>query len=127
MKLERQLARIIEDFLEAYAIEESVLDNFARLIPPGDCGWRYHKFLQSNVKKHCDRQRSCVNRKGCGVLSKSGKKNVRCAGARNRINQECYRGGNRGHRQAEIAARTAANGCRKKYRYRKCVGQDFYD
>lgn len=130
MKLDKLINRIIEDLLEEYAIKETVSVDSSRLSPPGDCKWRYHNSLLRRVRQVCDPQSSCTKpteRKGCGILSKFGKRNVQCTGVRNRINRECFRGGNSGHWQAERDARRAANKCRRLYRRRMCQGRDFYE
>ncbi|MGR8932573.1 MAG: hypothetical protein ACU836_18270 [Gammaproteobacteria bacterium] len=127
MRSEFFLDRITESLLEAYEDEAVVRRAPVNLAPPGDCDWTTHNRLQSSVHRVCDIPRACAGRTGCGILSKYGKRNVRCAKARNQINKGCYRGGNRGHRRAAHGARRAANECRRLYRQRMCRGRDFYE
>jgi hypothetical protein len=112
----------------------SAWDESAVLPPPGICSWARHNALQRLVDQACGKPglfprmtRSCDNRHGCGVLRKNGIRNIRCAQARAAINQQCYGGGNRVHRQAQREAARAANNCRVVFRGRRCGGTQFFD
>jgi hypothetical protein len=97
---------------EAYYGEEA---ERITLQPPGDCNWLRHAQLQGKVRRLCDMPRACTEAMSCKVLTKRGKRNVRCAGARSDINTECYRGGDQPHQQAAREAAAAANNCRRLF------------
>lgn len=101
------------------ALVDEAVDAFGA--PPGDCDWIRHSALQSRVHPVCDRPSACDPSMHCSRLSQLGRLNVACASARAAINQECYRGGNAGHRQAHREAGFAANSCRQLYRAKNCA------
>jgi hypothetical protein len=88
--------------------------------PPGDCTEERHRELQDDVNYKCSRlPRGCTDDMDCRQLKRNWYRNERCARARDRINNECFKGGDRGHRDAALAAWRAAANCREIYR-RKC-------
>jgi len=76
--------------------------------------------LQEEVDKQCkELPRACSETDDCRTLRRNWFRNERCARARERINEECFGGGDPGHREAAAAARRAEENCRELYR-RKC-------
>jgi len=135
-----ELDALVEDAFDdvetALADETGWGDSMAEsaLRPPGNCSRSRHDELQRRVDQACGGpgvfprlRSSCDNRLGCGVLRSYGLRNVRCAQARNAINQECYDGGDAGHRQAARTAAAAAHKCRLVFRRRRCRGTRFFD
>jgi hypothetical protein len=99
--------------LEAYYGSEAT-----RIVPPppGNCSWPRHNALQARVRAACDIARACGDTMvGCGALRQNGLRNVQCAQARIAINNECYNGGDRTHRQAAREAARAAANCRRRF------------
>lgn len=91
---------------------------------PGDCSPGQHLALQAAVNQYCHGTASCraYPQRGasCSALSQLRDTWLNCALARSTINNTCFKGGNVGHRQAEIDAynavatcecRLASNGC----------------
>lgn len=79
--------------------------------PPGDCTTEQHRALQDAVDAACKIPRRCDGTQDCATLLANYNKNIACADARDTINITCFRGGNRGHRQAAQDARNAAQRC----------------
>lgn len=93
----------------------------AHLAPPGRCSWARHAQLQAPVHRLCDVPRACSEAMtGCRSNSKYILRNALCAQARRAINQECYAGGNTGHRIAENQARIAGATCRARWNALSC-------
>ncbi|TXH66188.1 MAG: hypothetical protein E6Q88_12460 [Lysobacteraceae bacterium] len=92
------------------------------LTPPGNCNWARHSALQAPVHRLCDqRPRACSGAMtGCRSTSKHILRNALCASARRAINQECYAGGDTGHRIAENQARIAGAACRERWNTLGC-------
>ena len=89
--------------------------------PPGKCTPDRCRDLQKEVKRLCDRKRGCeAGVTTCKVAKTYAKKNEECANARRKINDECFNGGDRGHRKAEGDARQAARNCKKIIRDKTC-------
>jgi len=86
----------------------------------GDCSPVRHAALQAAVNKYCKQSghRSCVsgNALTCDELRRRLALNAQCAGARRRINDECYRGGNRGHRIGFREAMASVKTCQEELR-----------
>jgi len=124
-----ELEEEVMDDLEAnYGTED--VDEATRHVPPppGVCTWERHNALQGRVRLACDQQRNCgPTMIGCGVLRQYGTRNVRCAQARNQINNECYLGGDATHRAEARRAAAAANRCRTRFRQRSCPRPNFFE
>ncbi|MCF2145863.1 DUF4157 domain-containing protein [Desmonostoc muscorum LEGE 12446] len=88
----------------------------------GDCTETQHRELQDEVNKQCKQlERSCDDETlNCAELRSRWQRNERCAKARENINQECYQGGDNGHREATESAHIAEDKCREQYRKKKC-------
>jgi RHS repeat-associated protein len=82
-----------------------------RLAPPGKCTQTQHRRLQDEVDAACKIQRRCDPSQDCPELHENYYKNIRCAQARDEINNTCFAGGDAGHRQAANDARNAAKRC----------------
>jgi hypothetical protein len=81
--------------------------------------------MQKLVKAWCDppdwwgsrgEWRSCSADDRCNMLQEKIRRNQLCAQYRREINNECYDGGNLGHRIAERDARSAQANCMALYR-----------
>ena len=57
----------------------------------------------------------------CKVAKTYATKNEECANARKKINDECFKGGDKGHRKAEQDARQAVRNCKKIIKDKKCT------
>jgi hypothetical protein len=80
--------------------------------PPGDCDPGRHKYLQDNVDAACKPfPGRCSPADMCTVVSEKLSRFTGCAEARQLINTECFRGGDRGHQIAYTAARQEAAIC----------------
>ena len=78
----------------------------------GDCTPEQHRSLQNAVDEICGSDRKCTPQElTCDDLKIRLDLNNRCAAARDEINNTCYKGGNKGHRQAADQARRAAQKC----------------
>ena len=76
--------------------------------------------LQDEVNNQCKvLPRACSDTDDCQTLRRNWFRNERCAKAREKVN-ECFGGGNPGHRQAAEAARKAEQNCRELYRRKRC-------
>jgi Novel toxin 16 len=75
-----------------------------------------HLDLQRAVKAVCSDYACDDAMIGCREIADRGRRAVACATARANINQECYRGGDQGHRDAHLEATRAAAKCRRIYR-----------
>lgn len=107
----------IDGFVDAFvdAVDHAVSS------PTGTCSQARHTQLQAPVHRLCDVSRGCADTMtGCRSLSKNILRNALCAGARRAINQECYGGGNLGHRIAENQARIAGASCRARWNALGC-------
>jgi Domain of unknown function (DUF4157)/Novel toxin 16 len=96
-----------------------------QLAPPGNCIQGIHDELQRAVKAWCDHPsgRACTGDESCHRLVQKIRRNQLCAQHRRRINEECYDGGDLGHRIAERDARNAQANCMALYRA-KCEQPD---
>ncbi|WP_010523358.1 eCIS core domain-containing protein [Aquimarina agarivorans] len=94
------------------------------LEPPGNCIQGIHDGFQSTVKAWCDHPsgRACVAGDSCHRLQQKIRRNQMCAQTRRHINNQCYDGGDLGHRIAERDARRAQGTCMALFR-RRCRNQ----
>jgi hypothetical protein len=92
-----------------------------RLAPPGKCTQTQHRRLQDEVGAACKIPRRCDPSQDCPQLLDNYYKNIRCAQARNEINNTCFAGGDAGHRQAANDARNAANRCIATMQQKGCA------
>ena len=89
------------------------------LQPPGDCTPAQHRALQDDVNNKCKSQkRSCKGVSDCATLLENTNKNWNCAIARELVADTCFRGGDKGHRDAIVDALTAAAYCEKQFNER---------
>lgn len=91
------------------------------LMPPGNCNQGIHDQMQRVVKAFCDHAsgRKCTPYNSCHRLKQKIRRNQLCAQHRRTINDLCYEGGDKGHRDAERDARRAQASCMEIYRI-KC-------
>lgn len=89
-----------------------------QLTPPGNCIQGIHDELQRLVKAWCDHPsgRTCIPGESCNRLRQKIRRNQLCAQHRRTINDQCYEGGDLGHRLAERDARRAQANCMALYR-----------
>lgn len=89
-----------------------------QLTPPGNCIQGIHDQMQRLVKQWCDHPsgRTCVPGESCHRLQQKIRRNQLCAQHRRAINDQCYEGGDLGHRIAEADARRAQANCMALYR-----------
>jgi hypothetical protein len=86
----------------------------ARLEPPGDCTRERWRALQDEVDRRCKTLPfSCREGESCAETKSKMRRAEKCAQARERINKECFRGGDPEHRRQAKNARTAQKRCRK--------------
>ena len=81
-----------------------------------DCTKQKEFELNSFVSKYCngtDRGAKCAPPMTAEEAGKNAAKFDDCAAARDKVNQECYGGGDRGHREQADNARRAAEACRR--------------
>jgi RHS repeat-associated protein len=89
------------------------------IVPPvyppretGDCSEYTHSLLQAIVDAACKTKRACAcPPKDCAGWKDNHDKNIQCKVARDRINTQCYKGGDSGHKQAASQAQNAAISC----------------
>ena len=78
----------------------------------GDCDPEEHAVLQAAVDAACKSGPSkCTGNQDTATLQANMAANLACAAARDTINNQCFKGGNAGHRQAADNARRAAAKC----------------
>jgi hypothetical protein len=89
-----------------------------KLEPPGNCIQGIHDQMQRLVKAWCDHPsgRTCVPLESCSRIQQKIRRNQLCAQYRRAINDQCYEGGDLGHRIAEQDARRAQANCMALYR-----------
>ncbi len=81
--------------------------------PPGDCSsWR-HRQLQDIVDDKCKKDTACKGDMCCPELDRRRMLNLECAMAREKINFECFRGGDGVHRDEATKAYRAIANCDK--------------
>jgi Novel toxin 16 len=95
------------------------------LKPPGDCTEKRHRQLQDVVDMHCQpafpgEQLRCEDTDTCAILWNKQERFRKCYNARSTINTECFRGGDKGHRDAAISADNAMKRCYKIRTEKKC-------
>lgn len=80
---------------------EAIKEVFDMSKPPGDCDENEHRRLQDNVNQACDNsgQLRCKVDDVKEVLMQKMTLSRRCALARTKINDACFRGGDRNHRR----------------------------
>jgi hypothetical protein len=91
--------------------------------PPGDCGQAQYDLLRNDILNKCKSGELTSCRDGwlpwrCNSYKDMANKFSACADARRRLNQACFRGGDRGHQISEMQMRNAAQWC--WYYYRRC-------
>lgn len=98
MYVARYAVKIASDFCEAATNGVKVLFDFSK--PPGDCDEDEHRRLQENVNQACDHsgQLRCKENDLKEILMEKIVLSRRCALARTKINDSCFRGGDRKHR-----------------------------
>jgi hypothetical protein len=80
--------------------------------PPGDCTGARHRTLQDEVNSQCKTAPfSCKKNMARAELQKRFNQATACSNARKRINSECFKGGDSGHKQAAENASRAADKC----------------
>jgi RHS repeat-associated protein len=80
--------------------------------PPGDCTKERHRELQDQVDHFCNQPHSCDNLTlGWGDLILRSEIAKNCGDARTIINVECFRGGNKNHRDQRGNAYRAYGKC----------------
>lgn len=87
---------------------------------PGDCSPARHADLQRRVDVRCNRSFRCTDGMSCSAISRNLDLAYACAQARTAINEECFGGGNLGHRIAANNAYLAAAKCEEHYWF-SCV------
>lgn len=69
--------------------------------------------LQDDVESACYRPRTCSNDMSTSEILDREVKNESCIDARKRINNWCFRGGDKGHKQQIDEVYNTLNKCRK--------------
>jgi len=82
--------------------------------PPGDCPPDVYKQLADQIDKSCAGQARCSSKDDDGTLLAKLIANLACAGARNNMDIQCFRGGNSGHQRERVEAARSANNCWKE-------------
>ncbi len=98
--------------------------------PPGLCGQSWHRSLQDDVDYHCKVPRTCDgniarldNEKvDCQELEKLLEQNRKCMLARNKINEACFKGGDKVHRDKLRDETNAYQTCQDLLAYKKSRG-----
>ena len=89
--------------------------------PPGDCTESRHRELQDAVDAACKTvSRSCNPSQSCAELSRRWSLNQACVDARQLIMDECFRGGDEGHRTRLAEEKRAVEKCRENYEKKGC-------
>ncbi|HEX6750287.1 MAG TPA: hypothetical protein VF092_23540 [Longimicrobium sp.] len=70
------------------------------LDPPGNCSWARHNQLMDAVNAHCRNLSRCEGWMNEDQLFARIRAFINCYTARDQINDECFAGGDAGHRQA---------------------------
>lgn len=83
------------------------------LVPPGDCGQQRQQKLQSDVERACKDggPRKCKGGMSLSDLTTNMERNRECGVARDRINKECFKGGNVTHRNSALDAWKSVTTC----------------
>lgn len=80
---------------------------------PGDCTTERCQELQAEVNKRCKTvEFRCRKGESCKETKSKMRRGQKCAAARDEINDECYKGGDKEHKEQAEAARRAAERCR---------------
>ncbi len=107
-------------FNEASGSSQSDAAEDQSISPPGNCSATQHRILQDAVNVACKVKRRCDPSQACETLKNNYYLNLRCAQARDEINNTCFGGGNAGHRQAADDARSAAKRCLTLSQQKNC-------
>lgn len=80
---------------------------------PGNCEPDRHSFLQSQVNTTCKNagQRRCTNTNVCETLAAKLQQAAECIAAREKVNDECYGGGDDGHNKAVTQEKELHSNC----------------
>ena len=90
-----------------------VISPRATMPPPGDCTPGQHRQLQDDVDTICKPSPPrCVPEMTRSELETNYQRNFSCAQARDRLNSQCFAGGNLGHREQALDKWNAAARCR---------------
>ena len=65
----------------------------------GDCTPMQHAMLQAAVHTACDQPRACKANMAWLTLHEYASRNAACAAARVAINRQCFKGGDKTHRE----------------------------
>ncbi|MBI2787530.1 MAG: hypothetical protein HYX59_02505 [Elusimicrobia bacterium] len=88
---------------------------------PGDCSQEMHRQLQIDVDLECGNLDRCdAEMTSCDEISNSARQFEKCIAARNRIDNQCFRGGDRNHC---IQLKSVTNGlirCQMRAREQNC-------
>lgn len=88
---------------------------------PGDCSQEMHRQLQIDVDLECGNLDRCdAEMTSCDEISNSARQFEKCIAARNRIDNQCFRGGDRNHC---IQLKSVTNGlirCQARAREQNC-------
>ena len=106
---ERQLVR---DALKEL-VKEKVKPREKSETDPGECSPKRHRQLQNEVNRTKDNKRGCKKAQSCEELKINLKSMNEHAKARRTINNECYRGGDAGHKKAFIETMKGIKTCEK--------------
>ena len=87
---------------------------------PGDCSTSYHRYLQDQVDTACAKPRRCTFSMLCEDLYAREQNAKECADARKKINDTCFRGGNRTHQIEYTKARRNQDACFGYYAAKGC-------
>lgn len=99
-----------EDEIRAL-LNENTSESKASTTSPGDCTPEQHRSLQNDVDTFCKTAKSCKKSDSLETLQQKTEIFRNCALARTKINKTCFRGGDRGHQQAEENAYKAQANC----------------
>lgn len=84
----------------------------AQVAPPGKCTASQHRSLQDLVDSSCAAATKClITDDGITLNSKITKVNA-CISARTNINNQCFSGGDAGHKQAIVERNNQLNTCK---------------
>jgi hypothetical protein len=94
-----------------------------RPAPTGNCGPGQYSQLWRDVQNSCKwsgEPQSCTTNMSCNEILLNLVRFGNCAGARRRINQSCYGGGDKGHREQYKNMLNGIANCVAKLKAKKC-------
>ncbi|WP_353328421.1 hypothetical protein, partial [Chitiniphilus shinanonensis] len=88
--------------------------------PPGDCNDDCYKNMKAEKEYVCEQPRKCIPTDSCSVLNEKMAAGKACIEGRNKIMNQCFRGGDLRHQLERETVRGAMYMCLVQIQLREC-------